>query len=92
VYGAGFDQQTVPDCWLKLIQTICTISAGQRLLDRGAVDARSQTGIDATAGLRSEHDPGFGFSQVGRIEFGRLFIIWVNLNGERLLTVEILKK
>ncbi len=89
---AGFDQDAVAGAWFELMKAIFASAAHQRLLERVTIYASFQTGINLASRLRGQDDPGFGFSEIGRIKFGRLPVVGVDLHRQRLMTVEEFQK
>ena len=61
-------------------------------LERRAIDARLQARVNFAARFGGQDDPGFGLSQIGRIELRRLLVVRMHLHGERLLAIEKLEQ
>ena len=92
VDGAGFDQNAIAHAWLELMEADFAVAAGQLALERLPVDAGFQAGVNLASWFGGQDDPGFGFSQVGRIEFCALLVVRVDLHRQRFLAVEKFQK
>ena len=88
VHGAGFDQDAIADARFELMKADFAVAASQLALERLPVDARFQAGVDFASRFGGQHDPGFGFSEIGRIEFCALLVVGMNLHRESLMAVE----
>ena len=81
VYSSGFDQDAIAHARLELVEARFAVAASQLALEHLPVDVGLQAGVDLASWFGGQHDPSFGFSQIGRIEFCGLLVVGMDLHG-----------
>ncbi len=92
VDGAGRNQNAVARARLKFMKTGLAVANQCFALECLPIHSGLQSGVNLAARFGGEHDPGFCFAEVRRIEPGCLFIVGVDLDRERLVAVEKFQK
>src|SRR5262249_54070040 len=81
VHRAGWQENTIADARLDLVQTQFTRAAIQFARQRRAVKAALQAGINHAPRLSRQHEPSFGLAEVGRVQPSGSIVVGMHLDG-----------
>jgi hypothetical protein len=86
------NEDTITRLWAQDVQAFFGSFVFDRFLESFSVDTFFEASIEFGVGCCFNHIPGFRLSPIWLRHFGTVFVVWMHLDAEYSLTIQILQK